>query len=45
MWEDEKSKKAKDIIKWSIIWFIWVLTASVIVNLLVNFIYSSGSGV
>ena len=39
-WEDEKIKKAKDIIKWSIFWFLWVVLASSIIALVVNFIYS-----
>lgn len=39
-WEDEKVSKAKDIIKWSIIGFIWLITASLIINVLVRVIYS-----
>ena len=39
-WEDEKVKKAKDIIKWSIIWFIWVILASGIANLIIKIMYS-----
>ncbi len=39
-WEDEKVNKAKDIIKWSIIGFIWLITASLIINVLVRVIYS-----
>lgn len=39
-WEDEKIKKAKDVIKWSIIGFLWVIFASSIVLLVVNVMYS-----
>ncbi len=39
-WEDEKINKAKDIIKWSIIWFLWLISASFIINLIVRVIYS-----
>lgn len=40
VWEDEKVNKAKDIIKWSIIWFLWLISASFIINLIVRVIYS-----
>ncbi len=39
-WEDEKIKKAKDIVKWWIIWFLWIIFASAIVNLIVKIMYS-----
>lgn len=39
-WEDEKIKKAKDIIKWSILWFLWVIWASSLIAILVNIMYS-----
>jgi hypothetical protein len=39
-WEEEKIKKAKDIVKWWIIWFIWLITASAIINLVVKIMYS-----
>lgn len=39
-WEDEKIKKWKDLIKWSIIWFLGVVFASVIISIVINFIYS-----
>lgn len=38
-WDDEKIKKSKDIVKWSIIWFIAILSASTIVSLVINFMY------
>lgn len=39
VWEDEKIKKAKDIVKWSLIWFLWVVLATTIVTLVINLIY------
>ncbi len=41
-WEDEKIKKAKDVIKWSILWFLWVVLASSLIALTINLIYSLG---
>ncbi len=38
-WDDEKIKKSKDIVKWSIVWFIAILSASTIVSLVINFMY------
>ncbi len=38
-WEDEKIKKAKDIVKWSLIGFLWVVLATTIVTLVINVIY------
>lgn len=39
-WEDEKISKSKWIIKWSIIGFIWIITASFVINLLIKLFYS-----
>lgn len=39
-WEEEKVNKAKDIIKWGIIWFLGVISASAIINLVVKIMYS-----
>lgn len=39
-WEDEKVKKSKDIIKWWIFGFLWVIFASSIILLIVNIMYS-----
>jgi len=39
-WDDEKIKKAKDIVKWWIIGFIWLISASAIINLVVKIMYS-----
>ncbi len=39
-WEDEKIKKAKDVIKWWILGFLGVVTASTIVTIVVKIMYS-----
>jgi|SaaInlStandDraft_6_1057023.scaffolds.fasta_scaffold00586_5 hypothetical protein len=39
-WEEEKINKAKDIIKWWIIWFLWLIFASAIINLVIRIMYS-----
>lgn len=39
VWEDEKIKKAKDIVKWALIWFLGVVLATTIVTLVINVIY------
>lgn len=39
-WEEEKTKKAKDIVKWTILWFLWIVTASSLIAIIVNFMYS-----
>lgn len=39
-WEDEKINKAKTTVKWSIIWFLAIILASTIINILVKVIYS-----
>jgi len=39
-WEDEKIKKWKDLVKWSIIWFTWVAFAWTLISIVINFIYS-----
>ncbi len=41
-WEDEKIKKWKDVIKWSIIGFLWVVLASSIIFLVVTLFYDIG---
>ncbi len=41
-WEEEKIKKAKDIIKWVILWFIWLISAWLIVMLVVKLWYFFG---
>ncbi len=42
-WEDEKIKKWKDVIKWSIIWFLGVVIASSLIVLIVTFFYDIGT--
>ena len=39
-WEEEKVKKAKDIVKWTILWFLWIVVASSLIAVVVNFMYS-----
>ena len=38
-WEDEKIKKAKDIFKWSLIWFIGLISINAIIYLVITIIY------
>jgi len=38
-WKDEKHKKWKDIIKWSILWFVATLVAQQLINAVINLIY------
>ena len=39
-WEDEKIKKWKEIVKWSLIWFLALVSASALVRIVIEFIYS-----
>jgi len=39
-WDDEKINKAKAIVKWWIIWFLGVIFASSIINLVIRLVYS-----
>lgn len=39
IWEEEKIKKAKDIIKWTILWFLALITASWIIYIVINFMF------
>ena len=39
-WEDEKITKAKNIIKWWILWFLALISISAIINLIVKIMYS-----
>lgn len=39
-WDDDKLKKWKDIVKWWILWFLWVVSASFLITALVKIIYS-----
>jgi hypothetical protein len=38
-WEDERIKKAKDIVKWGLVGFLWVVMATTIVTLVINLMY------
>ena len=38
-WEEEKIKKAKDIIKWAIIGLLWVVSAGLLIATVVNIVY------
>lgn len=39
-WEEDKITSAKNIIKWSIIWFVWIITATLIINIVIRIMYS-----
>lgn len=39
-WEEEKIKKAKDIIKWWILGLIWVISAGFLISVTVKLVYS-----
>lgn len=38
-WEDEKIKKAKDIIKWTMIWFLLLISASGFIYVVINVMF------
>jgi hypothetical protein len=38
-WDDEKIKKWKDIVKWSMLWFLGLIAASWIVRLVVEVMF------
>ena len=40
MWDDEKIKKWKDVIKWSILWFLWLLLAWALVRIIIELMFS-----
>lgn len=40
VWEEEKIKKWKDIVKWAILWFLLVVSASAFVRLITEVMYS-----
>lgn len=39
-WEDERIKKWKDIVKWSLLWFLALISSPALVRLVIEFIYS-----
>lgn len=36
IWEEEKIKKWKDVIKWWIIWFLWIVSAWALIRVVVG---------
>lgn len=38
-WEEEKIKKAKDMIKWSLLWFLVIISSSAIITLVIERFY------
>ena len=45
MWDEEGTNKAKNIIKWWIVWFIGVISASGVILLVVNVMFSIWGGI
>ncbi len=43
MWDDEKIKKWKDVIKWAILWFLWLLVAGALVRIVIELMFSVAS--
>ena len=41
--EDEKIKKWKDVVKWAIIWFLWVLFAWALVRIVIELVFGIAS--
>ncbi len=39
LWNSDKTKKAKDALKWSLIWFVATLGSQQLINAIINFIY------
>lgn len=42
-WEDEKIKKWKDIVKWAMLWFLWLMAAGWIIRIIVEVMFSVAS--
>ena len=40
IWDEEKIKKAKDLVKWVLLWFLAVVTSGTIITITINFMYS-----
>lgn len=38
-WEDEWVTKWKSIIKWAVLWFVWLVSASGLITLVINIMY------
>jgi len=43
VWEEEKIKKWKDIIKWWMIWFLAVISAGWLITIVINLVYNIAS--
>jgi len=39
-WDDEKIKKAKDIVKWWIVWFVALISAPAIIAIVIKLMYT-----
>ena len=39
-WEEEAIKKWKDVIKWWILWLLWVVSAGFIISVVVKIVYT-----
>ena len=39
-WEDEKIKKAKDIVKWALIWFLAIISSGALITIIIEVFYS-----
>ena len=40
VWDDEKIKKWKDVVKWSMLGFLWLLLAGALVRLVIEIMFS-----
>ncbi len=38
-WEEEKIKKWKDVVKWSLIWFLAIVTTGALIRVIVEFVF------
>jgi len=43
VWDEEKIKKWKDVIKWAILWFLWLLLAGGLVRIVIELMFSVGN--
>ena len=41
IWEDEKIKKWKDVIKWGMIWFLWIISAGMFIRFIIGVIMNA----
>lgn len=40
--DEEKISKWKEVVKWAILWFLWVVTAAWLIAIVVNFLFALG---